>query len=942
MKLKISIYSISIIAFLLVSQTTYAQFVFPKKIERNHPRLILSGASKEKILLQLENSKNVKRDYEKFKSKISSYVEQYKSDPEWLSSRFQMYWKSHATDVFVNGEYYSHAEGKAPVPTVRFTGQRDYVTDYRTPKFEDMKPYLEDARGLWLQNKNTDKWEWVKPLKTGRVIENINSNIMKIARDAAMIYYVEGDVAYAKLASHLFDIYMKGIYYRNAPVDLKNGNVKNIIGFTSFQVIKEGIVAPASSCFDFLYGYLKENKKDDMPIYTDAFKKMADIIIKHGIPDNNWNLHQANLVIKIALILDDDSSYADGKGSQFYLNTIFNETSERQWSVTDVLDSGYDSDNGIWNEGAGYALSVAKGFIEMAMKIQEALDIDILKFMPIIPKAVAIMPQYLYPNKYTVAFGDSHYGKLHIEPMLDLVANAQYFGKHEQEEKFTSLIYMLEKDGDIKENKNSKNTFQNLLYKNEVHLDKNVQPANEADYMTNTFYAPTVSWLVQRNGLDSKHGLMISQAGSLGNHSHSNGIAMELYGKGLVLAPEGGRGSSYFQLDYREYYSQFPAHNTVSVNGKSQYQRMRGKYPFKVNAVYPDSERKTGYYPNITFSDLYFNEPSTNSNQNRVMSIVRTGDTSGYYIDVFRSTTKEGSDTYHDYFYHNLGQELTITDLSDTELNLIPTKKLTSANGNIKAYDYKTDEQSIKTDATFKAKFNLNLDGEETIRMNMWMNGHTGREIFKVKSPRSEALRDAMIPKDIAYQPLNTIIVRQTGEAWNKPFVAIYEPSTTSEPKTIKHIETLDFKGVTDSFVGLKVESLSDRSDYIFSSDISNTIEYKNMTFTGTFGIVTTEANETTLFLGSGKSIGMDGFSIETALGESGAATLVFNENNMHLTADSPVILSIPDTYKRGEVVLSYESTEIKGQRLVKDKQKIVNFIIPKMSYQLITIEVRK
>ena len=933
---------LNVIVFLLIGHFTYGQFVFPEKIERKHPRLILSDVSKEKIIQQLESSEDIKRDYEKFKRKITPYVDQYKSDPEWLSSRFQMYWNSHATDVFVKGNYYSHGEGHAPAATVHFTGQRDYVTDYKTPEFEDIKPYLEDERGLWLENKNTNVWEWVSPSKTGRVIENINSNIMGVARDAALIYFVEGDEAYAKLASHLFDVYMKGIYYRNAPIDLENGSVQNVIGYTSFQVIKEGIVSPASSCFDFLYAYLKENKKDQMPKYTDAFKKMADIIIEHGIPDNNWNLHQAGLVIKIALVLDDDTAYLDGKGCQFYLNKIFNETSDRQWSVTDVLNSGFDSENGVWNEGGSYALSVAKGYTEIAKRLQESLGIDIIPFMSIIPKAVEVMPQYLYPNKYTVAFGDSHYGKLHLEPMLDLVSNAQYFGKKEQEEKFTSLIYMLQKDDDKNEEENSKNVFQNLLYNSKVHLDENILAGEKSDYMTSTFYAPTVSWLVQRNGLDPNNGLMISQVGSLGNHSHSNGIAMELYGKGLVLAPEGGRGSSYYQLDYREYYSQFPAHNTVSVNGKSQYKRMRGSHAFKVNAVYPQSERKTGYYPNITFSDLSFNEPSTDSNQNRMMSIVRTGENSGYYIDVFRSATRDGSDKYHDYFYHNLGQEFTIADADNKVLNLTATNKLTSSNGNIKAYDYITDEQSIKTDVAFKAKFNLNIEGRENTSMNMWMNASKDREIFKVKTPRSEAMRDAMIPKDIAFELLPTVVVRQSGEAWNRPFVAVYEPTTESEPQTIKHIKTFELAGSDDGFVGLKIESLSNRSDYVFSSAVPKLIEYKGMSFNGTFGIITTTSNTTTLFLGSGKSIAFNGYSLEIAENISSTATFNFNNKMLRLTADAPVVLTVPDIYKKGEVVLSYGSTEIKGQRLVKNKQRIVNLMIPQMAYQQITIELKK
>ena len=44
---------------------------------------------------------------------------------------FTMYWKTHATEVYIKGEYYDHAGGeKAPVPTVMYTGARSHGTNY--------------------------------------------------------------------------------------------------------------------------------------------------------------------------------------------------------------------------------------------------------------------------------------------------------------------------------------------------------------------------------------------------------------------------------------------------------------------------------------------------------------------------------------------------------------------------------------------------------------------------------------------------------------------------------------------------------------------------------------------------------------------------------------------------------------------------------------------
>lgn len=45
------------------------------------------------------------------------------------------------------------------------------------------------------------------------------------------------------------------------------------------------------------------------------------------------------------------------------------------------------------------------------------------------------------------------------------------------------------------------------------------------------------------------------------------------------------------------------------------------------------------------------------------------GDSAGYYIDIFRSRKVEGGDKMHDYFYHNLGQQMTLTVADGSELD---------------------------------------------------------------------------------------------------------------------------------------------------------------------------------------------------------------------------------------------------------------------------------
>ena len=179
-------------------------------------------------------------------------------------------------------------------------------------------------------------------------------------------------------------------------------------------------------------------------------------------------------------------------------------------------------------------------------------------------------------------------------------------------------------------------------------IDDKIPAGDINDYVTPTFYAPNASWLVQRNGMDKRHSLMIAQNASEGNHMHANGISMELYGKGYRLAPDGGIGLTlYSGLDYLEYYSQFPAHNTVCVDGISSYPVMKSNHAFKLLNCYPEAGMKVDYQP-VSYSEVFFREPESQADQNRMMSIVTTGEKNGYYVDIFRSRKVEGGDKMHD------------------------------------------------------------------------------------------------------------------------------------------------------------------------------------------------------------------------------------------------------------------------------------------------------
>ena len=725
----------------------------------------------------------------KLKAKIENVMSQVDKQPDWLYSRLQMFWKTNASDVFVNGEAFAHPGGeRAAVPTVKYNGTRSVASNYNRPKLEDLVPYDDDEQGnVTYVNKVTGKMEKTSPAKTGCNIASVNRQIMGIARDAARIYAATGDMRYGKMAAKVFDVYMKGIAYRNVPVDLNYGHQQTLVGMTTFEVIHEDVINELTQ----MYPLIKPLVKDDQAVIEAGFKKWAENIIANGVPHNNWDLFQADFIVKIALVLQDNQAYADGKGKQYYLDYIVNQNSIRQWSMNKLIDFGFDANSKTWYESPGYSTTVLSSICDFANMLDEKAGIDLFKQRPVLTEAVKTSAEYLFPNRMIAGFGDTHPGYLNTGGIDQVL---KYATRHKN---------------------------KNLI--SEMNLLKNAvapkAPISEIEAYTSTlFYAPNVSWIAMRSGMDKQHDLMASVNASLGNHQHANGISLELYGKGYVLGPDAGIGRTlYSGLDYLEYYSQMPAHNTVVVDGVSSYPVMMSQHAFKVVASYPEvskeqpaskklSEKKLSIQKDselkdkITYATVSFIEPETQALQQRTTAIVKTSAKGGYYIDVFRSKKKEGGDKTHDYFYHNLGQEMKVMDAaSGQSLDMKPTEELAFAGGHLYAYSYIYDKKSAEMQNSVKTQFVTKIlddkvveamDGQREITMTMWMKKDENRTIFQALSPVNlEYERMPNQPYKVDEQPVLTFVARQKGEAWNHPFVCVYEPSSDTEPGDIASVD---------------------------------------------------------------------------------------------------------------------------------------------------------
>ena len=735
-----------------------------------------------------------KSEYEKLKAKTDVYLNKVEQQPDWLLSRLQMFWKTQATDIYIKGETFDHPGGvKASYPTVKLDGTRSHGTDYNRPKLEDVVPYDDDAQGnVTMISKATGQMEKVHPSKTGRQISSLNRQIVGIARDAARLYATNKDERYARMAFGVFDTFLKGIYYRNVPIDLTHSHMQTLVGMVSFEVIHEDIINELTEMYPLLLNYEPCRKNRDL--YDAALKKWAEVIIPNGVPHNNWDLIQATFVVRIALTLQTDNSYADKKGRDYYLDYCLNQSTLRQWSIRKLAEFGFDPDTKIWFESPGYSIGVVKDFVVFADMMDREAGVDVLKEVPIITEAVFAAAQYLFPNRMICGFGDTHPNFISTQIVDILTAYADRHGDKALKARAEAFRKAILPDA----------------------------PAQEIEqYVTKTFYSPNVSWLMQRTGMDKQHDLAISLNGALGNHQHANGISMELYGKGFVLGPDAGIGKTlYSGADYHEYYSRFPAHNTVCVDGSSDHTVMMCQHPFEVQFLGSEKVKVKSEKLAATVSQVYFLEPETRSDQLRTNGIVKT-ERGGYYVDIFRSKRQDGKDKFHDYFYHNLGQAMTLTAADGSDLHLQPTDELAFAGGHLMAYSYIYDKYAAKTDIDVKATFTTTCPNSRKIDMTMWMQGSADREVFRALSPVN--LEYERLPKFMPYkvdeQPVLTYVARQYGDAWTKPFVAVYEPSDSQEPSEIKKVEFFTPKG--KDAVGIRVTLKSGRVDVIVSTPSS-------------------------------------------------------------------------------------------------------------------------
>ncbi|HEY1661680.1 MAG TPA: serine hydrolase [Verrucomicrobiae bacterium] len=870
----------------------------PSAMTQRHPELLVTPKDLDAMKAKLENDPWAKESFAALKAQIDPLVARCKDDPEFMSSRLFMNWQTHYITTLVRNSKSAGGEGRAPIPTPRFGGARDWATKYTIPaNLADLKPYNDRNGMIWVFNKETQTNEWADPATTGRLFEIGNEQILQTAADAGFIYWVTGDETYAKYADQILMTYMNGFSYMQPPKILEGGGGE-VIGFDSFEVIHEDVVTPLAESYDFIYDYM-QRQGEDVQLVQNQLKRMGDRVIAGGSALGNWNLNQARIVAYAGLALEDNTNYPDGKGREYYMDVILNARLPAQTGITHVIKEGFDAATGVWPEAPGYSFGTPKDIILIASLAGNDPAGQAVLADPILKRAIIAQINLVYPNGYAVGLGDTVNPRVNTIALELLITNARQRGDTDLGDFLTAALNREITSGYYDRGSNA-DLVALCKYVGEL---KDI--AGAAQKPQRTFFGTPLNVLMQRiNGADAEHSLAAAMYGTAGGHVHANGLSMEIYGAGVILGADPGRGVSYWQPDHAQYYSQPPAHNTVIVNGLSDYAiSRRSQIAMQLECVEPEPG-DTGVSPDIGFAQASFHYLNPEADQQRTLALVKITPQAGFYFDIFRSRAADPTNSFHDYLYHNIGQSLALTDEKGIALPLASSSLLASTNGYLKGYDYFQNEKSTGFSGDFSGVFTATLPDHSIHQMHFWMLGRDNRRIFSVDAPGDHAGRDE-IPS-FYNLPMPTLVIRQHGDAWSKPFVTIYEPTFNSDGVSVTNVHAAKVDETVSSLVACDVEGQIGQSSTFSASlaqndDMSSEKHFDDAHLWGSFGAILKQNGQVKeLYLGHGRTIGNGQISLEATNSSWMNASLIRTADGWSYSASAPFYASLTFVLSQG------------------------------------------
>jgi hypothetical protein len=656
----------------------------------------------------------------------------------------------------------------------------------------------------------------------------------------------------------------------------------------------------------------------DFAVSQKALWNMAgNILQEYGAPDKHGRVVSNHPVLTAPGALFPILCIENDAERERLFNVFWNKGTHHQASFQNTLMRMY-SKQGIWPESFSYS------FMPNMIMILNVVD-RLMPKMKVTSKAKSIfegtfvLANLNNPDGRSIRYGDSkrrrNSGAESLRYIMHL-ADRRGYDDWKQRAAIALKKMYADKGG-------YKPSMSNSLYGNfsalqlfwGIDIPNSVEGA--IDYRT-TVVVEHAGIALQRNFVDDQnelYGLNGYIGGAHYVHSHCTGIAMELYGAGYVMAPNGGLPPSTKLRSapvHTDYFRLYAGNNTVVTNGTS-HGRNEGSWKGKANvwqntAVNIAAEPQHMQDPvskHFSFATQFLNDKVNNCRQQRTLSVIRTSEKTGYYVDIFRCLSLD-ENKFHDYIYHNLGDETRITDGQDKPLSLRPTDRYDNDIGDVVHSPgwrfFENEQATAPTDEAVKIQFHI-ASGDRY--MHLFVPAGIPHEYTTALGPPT---REAINGYD--NKKTQIVAIRKRGEAWDQPFISIYEPSTTKDP-SIQLVQPLMDRG---KGVGAMVVSNVGRSritDFIIAQDDSNAI-YQNkeldLRFSGRFAIVrveerssrTTRGNQDrnrarkgsklTFYLGDGSSLSWRDVTVKSKSRSSTSACVeIVDHNEPRITPENQV-----------------------------------------------------
>lgn len=715
--------------------------------------------------------------------------------------------------------------------------------------------------------------------------------LLTLAAESGMLYYLTREKSYAQFAADIIAAYTSRI----APLTPE-----------TTQIGGDEFLDPRSTynmlalAYDFTYDYLTSGEATAYSPMTDSREKfdntaaqaaftniVGNILQEYGRPDkhgrvvSNHPILTAPGAIYTIMCLEDDAE-------RERLLKVFWETGTWHQASFQHTVLPLFSEQALWPESLSYSFMP---LVSLIINIVDRLkpEWDVAEQNRHIFEGSLLFDQLRLPDRRFVRYGDSKRNndgtELNYLFALDIAERNNFSDLKLQ---FRDALRKRYKTEGGRSHQLSDGMFDNSDYLSLFW--GHPLPETEVEDLA---YKPTVviehaGIALQRNYVDERnerYGLCGIIGGAHYVHSHCTGITMELYGAGYVMAPNAGLPKSVAERQiplHENYFRLYAGNNTVIVNGSS-HGRDEGSWKGKanvwqntaVNIAAEPAHLQSPLSEQFSFATQRLDDEVNDAIQERTLSVVRTSDSTGYYFDMFRSRSLN-ENRFHDYVYHNIGDGMQITDPYGTQIETNATDRYQTDIGDevhSPGWRYFMEtEVTEPTEGAVHLRFDVDYDGRY---MHMFVPGGTERSYTRGLAPPTREAKNGYLDK-----PTQVVAIRQEGEAWDRPYSVVFEPTLGSNA-SVKRVETLrDGKRVVGAIVSSRVGPRLVTDYIICQADGEATYKHPKLdfTFTGRFGIARVEElggeRQIHLYVGDGESLRFDGNSLNA--GDSGRAFKTF------------------------------------------------------------------